>query len=618
MNATIRLKIVRFHQAARARVARALAVAFGIAVAALPLPAHAQFTWTGDGANTSWSTNDNWGIGITPPADSFNSAFVFGGTTGTNSFNDRTGGTILNLTFNAGSGPFTLSGNSVAIGGSPTWTNNSSNTQTVALPLTMTSNRTLTKAGTGELDLSGNVSLTGTSTDGGNNFTSNTGMFRISGNVALPTSGTGASGLFGRFVVRGAGSGVVSGVISGGVAGVTTVVRSSVGSGEWVLSGNNTYLGNTLINGGTLTLSGASTISGTTTLNAARLNINNGGSGGTSSALGTSRLVINAGASLGNTSGTAVTLSTNNEQTWNSNFSFAGPSNLDLGTGAVTLTASPTVSVNTANLTVGGPISGSFGLTKSGSGTLTLSGSNAYTGTTSIDAGTLALTGSAGSIADSPMIRVGSAGSSGAVLDLTSKTGTVAFTSSQTVGGIGTIKLGAGATAQFAGILAPGNSAGVLTFDGGTALLSGTTQIEIFGGNRGTGYDAVDLINSAAIDYGNGVLTLDFGSWLADQQSYQLFGDGSATLLGDFSALSIVGTNYSGLTFTGSSGVWTSQGTSPSGQTLTFTTSTGTLVIVPEPATVTLAGLGIAAAAYALRRTLEARSTSGGSRAKKA
>jgi autotransporter-associated beta strand protein len=258
-----------------------------------------------------------------------------------------------------------------------------------------------------------------------------------------------------------------------------------------------------------------------------------------------------------------------------------------------------------ANLTVAIPITNgsatTAGLTKAGAGILTLGTANSYNGATTISAGTLAL-GLNGSFGSSPTIRVGNAGSSGAVLDLTAKTGTFAFTSSQTVGGIGTIRMDAGDTARFAGILAPGNSAGILTFDGGTGLLSGTTQIEIFGASRGTGYDAIDLVNAATLDYGNGVLALDFGSWLASPQSYQLFGSGSSSLLGDFSSVTIAGTNYAGLTFSGSNGVWTSQGTSPANQTLTFTEATGTLVIVPEPAAIALAGIGIAAAACALRR----------------
>ena len=60
------------------------------------------------------------------------------------------------------------------------------------------------------------------------------------------------------------------------------------------------------------------------------------------------------------------------------------------------MNASRTVTVASGNLTVGGVISGSgYSLTKAGTGTLVITSDNAYSGPTSIRAGTLQLTTSA-------------------------------------------------------------------------------------------------------------------------------------------------------------------------------------------------------------------------------
>jgi autotransporter-associated beta strand protein len=139
---------------------------------------------------------------------------------------------------------------------------------------------------------------------------------------------------------------------------------------------------------GALTINNANTYSGGTVLNAGTLNINN------ASAIGTGPLAVAAGTTINNTSGSPVTLSTNNAQVWDGNFTFGGASALNMGTGPVTLTDNRTLTVNGAGALTVGPIAESGGprrLTKAGPGTLVLSGNSTYTGGTTVNAGTLSV-----------------------------------------------------------------------------------------------------------------------------------------------------------------------------------------------------------------------------------
>ena len=294
--------------------------------------------------------------------------------------------TNVNFTF-SGTGSI-AGGTSLVMNGPGTLTINNSNSYAGGTTLF---NGLLNVANSAALG-SGPLTITGGSLDN----TSGTAMV-LAGNIAQNWNGSftfvGSSPL-------NTGTGAVT------VSGSPTVtVNASTLTVGGAISGTG---GLTMGGGGALTLSGSnSTYSGGATLTSGVLNINN------SSALGTGTFTI-AGGTIDNTSGAAITLSTSNAQSWNNNFTFNGTNNLNLGTGAVTLGTSPQVTVNGGTLTVGGPISGlSLGITKSGTGQLTLGGSNTYTGATVVNAGVLDFTGGnvlpATTFSGSGIVRIGAA-----------------------------------------------------------------------------------------------------------------------------------------------------------------------------------------------------------------
>ncbi len=163
---------------------------------------------------------------------------------------------------------------------------------------------------------------------------------------------------------------------------------------DYFIQGSKAIAGLTGIvknNGAAVSLALANTYSGGTTLNAGTLNINN------ASAIGTGALTI-AGGTIDSTFG--ITLTTNNAQNWNSDFTFTGSADLNMGTGAVAMSASRVITTNGSTFTAGGIVSGTgMSLTKNGIGTLVLGGVNTYNGGTNLNAGTLQLNQTTGAAA---------------------------------------------------------------------------------------------------------------------------------------------------------------------------------------------------------------------------
>lgn len=145
------------------------------------------------------------------------------------------------------------------------------------------------------------------------------------------------------------GGGAFSGAITGG-AGLT-LLGDGTGSNSTVLSGSNTYSGDTTIaSGASLTVQGGSAIPATSA-------------------------VTNNGSFIVATSQTVGSL--------------AGTGGTNIANGAVVNAGG-----NNGDTTYAGAITGAGGLTKSGTGTMTLTGANTYTGPTTIGGGTLQVDGS--------------------------------------------------------------------------------------------------------------------------------------------------------------------------------------------------------------------------------
>ncbi len=265
------------------------------------------------------------------------------------------------------------------------------------------------------------------------------------------------------------------------ISGASTNTSGSLtkaGAGTLALSGNNLSTGGMTVSAGTLraiTSTGALG-AGTLTLSGGNLELANdtGVNFARNTTVSANTTIksdrLTSGAGVTHTLGT-LSIGANSLQLSAGSNSTSGTAALTFG--ATTLTGAATLNTDAnTNLTVGA-IGGNFNLTKSGTGTLTMTGANTSTGDLNIGAGTVTVN-SVASLANNN-INVGTAGSSGTVLNVSAITPT--FTSSQKIGGIGTINA-TGKTVSVAGTWAPGNSIGTNAVTGNLTI-TGTSQIEL-------------------------------------------------------------------------------------------------------------------------------------------
>jgi len=423
-------------------------VIFGLIALVLMLarPLNAQTTWNGSSSGV-WNTAGNWSSGV----PSSTTAAVFG-TSSNYNISFSANATALGLTFNSGvaSGyTFANNGYTLTIYGSGI-TNNNNLTATFNGPVATGATQTWSAASGGlafsnvtlanTLTLSGtaNISVTGTLTNSGGSRTitnNNSGTVTFN-NINLSNNATSRT-----LTLGGTGNTTVTGVISNASSAASNLTKS--GTGTLTLSGANTYTGTTTVSAGNLRFgannvlsdSTAVTVSSGATLNLANYSDTIGSLAGAGAvALGSGNLtagsnntsttfsgVISGTGSLTKSGTGTLTLSGANTYTGATNVNTGslrlGASNILANTTAVTVASGATLNLNNYSDTVGslagagivtlgsgtltvgadntnttfsGVISGTGGITKTGTGTLILSGANTYTGSTTVNAGTLA------------------------------------------------------------------------------------------------------------------------------------------------------------------------------------------------------------------------------------
>ncbi len=366
------------------------------------------------------------------------------------------------------------------------------------------------------------------------------------------------SGFANTTTFGGSGNITVGSIQDGISTQITSIVK--VGSGTLTINSGNAaaatptvagyYGGSTTINGGVLQLGNALSIGG--------------GSSGTAA--------ITFGGGTLRYGSAAVDYSSRIR-------SSASAIAIDTGTVAAVTFASALDSTNTG------------GLTKSGTGTLTLSASNAYTGATSVNAGTLAFD-RVSALNSSSGVNV----AAGAILDYTGGAGTLSRNVTVSSSGTGTIRNSGGQTLTLSGTLTKDGR--VLRLTGGTFDVTG--QIVGVSNNSDLLVDGTSTVTLSSANTYNGPTFVNQASTLIVGINNAIPSNSTVTL-GDATSrgtldLGTFTNQIGGLVFSGSGGtvrMAANQTTSPQ-------LSTSSALTLGSNASLDLTGMGTTAGNYRL------------------
>ena len=139
------------------RPQRAFSIVFVTALALLPSELCAStLTWNGNGSTNFWSNPTNWNSGSTMPNQA-GDTHTFDGTTQLINANDKATNS-LGITYNSSAGAFVTTGSAGTLTLTGDLTDNSTATQTLNLPVTISGARTVTVASGGKLVLGATTS----------------------------------------------------------------------------------------------------------------------------------------------------------------------------------------------------------------------------------------------------------------------------------------------------------------------------------------------------------------------------------------------------------------------------------------------------------------------------